>query len=416
MMANHAGRNAKYVKKVNRMTIINIIKEHEPISRQELAEITGLTPPTVTGIIRELLELGFVQEVGLGISQGGRKPVKLTLKAQAAFVVGVEVTRFEVMLAVADLKNYPILLETAEIDLSNPETGIAGLAQSVRDILHRGGFTGKNLLGAGVAFPGLLRAEEGIVKRSINLGPAWANMPLKDALSSELGMPVYVENNSNCSALAERWFGEGKRFKDLVYINLGEGISAGIIADDRVVRGFQGHAGEIGHIVIDEDGPPCNCGNKGCLEALCGIPALVRRAIREVPDLPDDDPLKQSWLNYGKINIEDIIRCSGESNTYAWNMLRQVGRQVGLAVANVVNLYNPEAVFIGGKLAKAAPVYMEPLQAALYTHAFPEIVKDTTIDVATFDHHSGVIGACALALRELLQSSQSVLLGDRMLE
>nr|PZN03664.1 MAG: serine/threonine protein kinase [Bacillota bacterium] len=400
--------NSKYVKKINRMTVLNLIKQHEVVSRQELAELTGLTPPAITGIIRELMEIGLVKEVGLAKSRGGRRPVKLKFNPEAGYVLGIEVTRFETSVCVADLMNVPAQINKIDLDMTEPETGIPLLINTIKQILDQGTRERKNFLGIGVAFPGLLSVKEGKVKRSINLGLKWKGYRVKKAFESNWNLPVFVENNSNASALAERWFGGAVSYRDLVYINLGEGISAGIIMDDRILHGFQGHAGEIGHIVMVENGPLCNCGNRGCLESMYGVPALLRKVNSELPLIKKDDPLKEAWQTKGKIGIEDVEKCACVEGSYAHELLRQMARHVGLAIADVVNLYNPEAVFLGGKMAKAMGFFMDVIKDTVLTHAFPEIASSTIIELSTLGEKSGVIGACALALKELFKPTSDI--------
>jgi len=401
--------NSKYIKTLNRMSVLNIIKENELISRQELAQLTGLTPPAITGIVRELLDIGFVMEVGLGTSQGGRRPMKLKFNAKAGYVIGVEVTSNETVFVIADLENDPINIITMNLDMTEPEIGIAQLVDAMGQVIHREENEKKDFFGIGIAFPGLISAKEGIVKRSINLGPKWRHFPLKETLEREMGLPIFIENNAKSSALAEWWFGGGNSYTDLVYINLGEGISAGVISADRIIQGAEGHAGQIGHIVVVEKGPLCKCGNQGCLEAICGIPALMRKANEEIPLVSYQDLLKQIWVKNGKIQIDDILKLADIEGSYSWELLQQVGKYVGLAIANVINMYNPEAVFIGGKLALAAETFVENVKEMVNSHTFPEIAKSSQIKISTLGPKSGVIGACALALRELLNSDSTIL-------
>lgn len=389
--------NSKYVKKLNRMMVLNIIKEHEQISRQQLAKLTGLTPATITGIIRELLTQGFVKEVGLGRSKGGRRPMYLTFNSNAGYVVGVEVTRQEVIIGIADLKNAPVNIQAIKVDMTQPAGGIHSLTEIIKRVLARERLKGRVVLGVGVAFPGLLDVQNGVVQRSINLGTTWDNTPLRQTLAQSLELPVFMENNSNACVLAEQWFGGGTDCKDLVYINLGEGISAGIILQNIIIQGFQGHAGEIGHIIIDEHGPLCNCGNRGCLEALCGIPGILSQANAVLPE------------NTG---LEDLLQAAGQQGSEAWKLLQQFGQRVGLAVANVINLYNPEVVFLGGKLATAGKLFLPMLQQTVSSHAFPEVARSARITISALGANAGVIGACALALRGILQTDQSDILGD----
>ena len=264
-------------------------------------------------------------------------------------------------------------------------------------------------MGVGVAFPGLLNVPEGIVKRSINLGHNWDTFPVKRALEEELGMHVFIENNSKASALAERWFGGGTGYKDLVYVNLGEGISAGVIINDRILQGVHGHAGEIGHMSIQEAGPLCNCGNRGCLESLCGIPAIMRRAKAELAIIPDHDPLKKVWLEKAEFSIEDIIKSSCIKNSYSHELLKQAAVYIGKAIANVINFYNPECVFIGGKMAAAAEYFMDIIKTTVRSNAFPVIALSTDIQISSLKEKAGVMGACALVLRNLFKPDSDML-------
>jgi len=401
--------NSKYVKKLNRMTVINIIKTHEPISRQQLAEITGLTPPAITGIIRELLDMGIVKEVGLDKSTGGRRPIKLCINPDAGYVIGIEVTRFESFVGTCDLKNYPTDFRTLKIDMTEPDKGINELTSAINSILNEEMYSKKTFLGIGVAFPGLLNVSEGTVKRSINLGHQWDAFPVKHFLEKQLGMPVFIENNSKASALAERWFGGAKGCKDLVYVNWGEGISAGVIMNDRILQGAHGHAGEIGHMSIQEGGQLCNCGNRGCLESFCGIPAIVRTVKSNIASLSDDDPLKKAWVEKGELSIEDIIKSSQNENSYSSELLKQAAFYMGKAMANVINFYNPECVFIGGKMAGVAKYFIDIINRAVKSHAFPEVVNSTDIQVSSLREKAGVMGACALVLRDLFKPDSDML-------
>ncbi len=404
--------NSKYVKKINRMAVLNIIKENEFVSRQKLAEITGLTPPTITGIVRELVAKGFVKEEGLGKSSGGRKPVRLKFNRLAGFVIGVEVTCQEVVVGVADLMNKPMQMQKFAQDMSDPQVAVAFLAEKIKGLSDFAEVSKKRFLGVGVAFPGLLLSSEGVIKRSINLGRKWDDFPFKAVMEEKLGMAVCIENNSNASVLAERWFGGAIGCCDLAYINLGEGISAGIILDDRIVHGFRGHAGEIGHIVILEEGPLCNCGNRGCLESICSIPAIIRKVNEEMPLLKKNDSLKELWQYRGNVNIEDIIESCDVEGSYAHQMVCQLGRYIGIGISSLINLYNPEMVFIGGRLAEAGKILLPSLLKAVQTHTFPEIACTTDIKISKLGADSGTIGACALILKELLKPANSTLLQE----
>lgn len=404
--------NSKYLKKLNRMTIVNIIRDNELISRQQIAELTGLTPAAVTGIIRELIIMGFVDEVGLGESQGGRRPVELKFNCAAGYVIGIEVTSQEIAIAIADLKNYPTDINRKSVDMSNPDLAIKALVTMVEQIIHSEEHQGKKFFGVAIAFPGLLRVNEGIIKRSINLGKKWREFPLKAALENEVGLPVFIENNPKVATMGEKWFGGGTCSKNLIYINMGEGISAGIMLDDSIIQGSQGFAGQIGHTVMIEQGPLCNCGNRGCLEAICGIPALLRKATEELSFINTQDALRKHYEATHQLHINDIIKIALLEESYAREIIRQAGQYVALATANLINIFNPDEVFIGGKLAVAGDIFIEEFRQIINSHVFPEVGEATAISISKLGGDSGVVGACALALKNLLKSSDSNMFED----
>lgn len=405
--------NSKYLKRLNRMLVLNLIKANEPVSRQQLTELTGLTSAAMTGIIRELLDLGFVEECGLGTSQGGRKPVTLRFNAGAGRAIGIEITRNETTIAVSDLKNYPNILTTHKLDMKDPQKGIPQLVECVQEIRETVERDEQKVLGIGVAFPGFLNSNEGVIHRAINLGPKWKGFSLKSVMRKEIQLPVFVEINSKAAALAEKWFGEGQFFDDLIYVNWGEGISAGILQDCSVFHGSQGYAGQIGHVVLDENGPLCNCGNRGCIEAVCGIPALERKANTEVP-LLDDDPLKVLWEQAGVATFQDILSCQKKDETsYSAYLLKHAAHSLGTGIADMVNFYNPEAVFIGGRAAKAGEAILDVIKQTVRTNAFPEVAQTAKIMLSKLGGDAGAIGACALVLQNLLVSSDSTLLDEK---
>lgn len=404
--------NSKYVKKLNRMTIINLIKDNEQISRQQIAELTGLTPPAITGIIRELIDTGFVKEIGLGESQGGRKPVKLQFNCKAGYIVGIEITSQEISIALADLKNIPTCIQRVKVDMKDPELAVRELVALIKQVTLSKEHRLKKFLGIGIAFPGMLNVNEGTVKRAVNLGKKWNGYPLRTTLENELGLPIFIETNSKVAALGEKWYGGGTSCENLIHINMGEGISAGIIMGECIVQGSQGYAGQIGHTVMIEQGALCNCGNRGCLETICGIPAIVRKVNAELPFIIGEDTLKKRFDIAKEININDIIEVAFQEESYAREVLRQANRYVALATSHMINLYNPDAVFIGGKMARVAEFFMEEFHEVIASHTFSEVEDATAIVISQLGANSGVMGACALTLKKLLKSPNTDIFKD----
>ncbi|WP_110953686.1 ROK family transcriptional regulator [Anaerosinus massiliensis] len=400
--------NSKTIKRMNQMAILNVIKDNELISRQQIAEHTGLTAAAVTGIVRDLIAIGFVKEVGLGESQGGRRPVHLKFNGKAGYVLGVEVTSDEITLAVADFENIPREIKSFSIDMKDPDTAIAALKKQLGAVFASKENQKKNFLSIAIAFPAIVQSDTGVVKRAVNLGEKWNGYPLKHSLEEAFHIPVFIDTNSKVAALGEKWFGGGVHCKNLIYVNLGEGISAGILMNDVIVQGAQGYAGQIGHTVLMPDGPLCNCGNRGCLEAICGIPALLRRVETEISTISESDILKRKFIQADKnLKINDILEAADLEDSYARNLLRETAQHVAVVTASMINICNPDKVFLGGKLAIKSPFFIKELRSFLNSHVFPEIGQTTQVMISNLGANSGVIGACALALTNLLRSPNS---------
>ncbi|WP_338832873.1 N-acetylglucosamine repressor [Moorella humiferrea] len=408
-MANEVS-NLQLVKKLNRISVLNIIRKHNTISRHQLAKLTGLTPAAITGIVRDLVALGYVIEKGVGKSNGGRPPVKLQFNPDSGYVLGAEITRNKTTLGMVNLNVKPLFLRKYNIDMGDPYEGISMLAQEVEKMIRESGIDREKILGMGVASPGLVDITTRVVKHSPNLGKKWCDFPIKKRLQEITGINIFVENNSNAAALAEYSFGKGKDSKNMAYINLGEGISAGIIQNGSLAYGFKGYTGEIGHIVINEDGPLCNCGNNGCLESLYAVPALVRKANNELALYNQKDTLKAIWLEKGSVTIEDIIANANEVDSYAWKLIRQAGWHIGKGVAAIINVFNPEAIFIGGILAEAGQSLLDSLRESVQKHAFPELVREVKIEISSMRRDTGFYGACAVAIKALFEGGVDALL------
>lgn len=404
-MAEKPG-NIKELKLSNRLDVLNKIKENEPVSRQRLTKLTGLTPAAMTGIIRALVEMELVKEIGLGDSVSGRRPIELMLNSKAGGVLGVEIRRREIAVGVADLKNVPEV-KRFPLDMTDADEGLSKAIQIIAATIAAHKQDVQKMWAVGIAFPGLLNVENGVIQRSTNLGKVWTGFPLKAVLEEKLGLPVYIESNVNASVLGEKWYGNGKDYANMVYINAGEGISGGIIIENRLLPVFEGHPGAVGHIVMQEDGPLCTCGNRGCLEAFCSTSALTGKANKELMLISESDPLRRMCQGR-EVTIEDIFRTAFNEDCYSTKLLQITSRYLGRAVADVINLYHPEAIFIGGKLTDAPSFFLAGVQCEAVLRSFPDFAGDVKVLYSNLADRAGTLGACALALSRVFSSNTLV--------
>ena len=263
---------------------------------------------------------------------------------------------------------------------------------------------GKNkddLVGVGIGAPGPINPLNGSVFEGVNLG--WKDYPLRELLSEASQLPVYIENDANIAALGEMWKGAGTGSKDLVCITLGTGVGGGVIVNGSLVQGVSGAAGEIGHTqVVLHNGYDCNCGKAGCLETVASATGIVRVAMEEIKENADS-ALYQIFEEAGSLSAEDVTASAYEGDRYALKVLDQVSQYLGLALANVANVLNPEKIVIGGGVSKAGSILLDNIRLYFEKYAFERVRKSTSIAMATLGNDAGVIGAAWLVKSRLVK-------------
>jgi glucokinase len=235
----------------------------------------------------------------------------------------------------------------------------------------------------GFGIPGPMDLNEGVVLSAPNI-PFWKDFPIASVFEKELAVPVFIENDANAAALGEHWKGAGKGFQNMVCLTLGTGIGGGIIVDGRIVHGAEGSAAEAGHMVIHPDGPECNCGSRGCLETYCSATAIEKRA-RAVDGLRG-------------LTTETIYRLALKGETAARELLEEAGTYLGIGLANLVNLLNPEAIVIGGGVAGAWDILIPPAEREMKVRAFKRPAERVRLLKAGLGDDAGILGAARTAL------------------
>src|SRR6476659_1287684 len=263
----------QHTKDHNSRLVLQTIYDGGQMSRADLARLTHLTRTTVSEVVGELIEQGLVEEVGHGPAAVGRTPTLLSVVDDSRHVIAVNVTNAELQGAVVTLRG--IIRHRAQLPLHGQD-GNAVLVQLFSFIDGLVKATDRPLLGIGISTPGLIDTTSGIVRRAVNFG--WQDLLLRNIVQSHFNLPIYVANDSHMVALAEYMFGRNQSSANLVAIKVGQGIGAGIVLNGQLFSGDDYGAGEIGHVVVVENGPPCKCGNAGCLEAVASVPQIVRRA------------------------------------------------------------------------------------------------------------------------------------------
>lgn len=251
----------------------------------------------------------------------------------------------------------------------------------------------EQLIGMGVGAPGFVSSETGEIALAVNLG--WKDFPLGDILKDLSGLPVYVENDANIAALGENWLGSGQLSDHLIAVTLGTGVGAGIIANGKVISGTNGTAGEIGHVIVDKDGAPCNCGRRGCLETITSATGIGRIAMEKVKTR-QESKLADIYKYKEKISSKDVFNAYADGDELATEVVEEITDVLGLAIANIATTLNPAKIVIGGGVSKAGDLLLNPLKKAYKKYTLPRTYEGSSFAIAELENDAGIIGGAYL--------------------
>jgi predicted NBD/HSP70 family sugar kinase len=330
--------NQQVVKKNNKSLVLNMVMEHDPISRADIAQVTGLNKATVSSLINELLEEELVYESGAGESSGGRRPVILYFNKAAGFSIGIDIGVNYILSVLTNLKGEIVIEKTEQIVDAAYSVVMEQVKKMIRSIINEMPYSKYGIVGLAIGVPGIVD-KEGNILRAPNLG--WKNINLKEEIEAEFNIPVCVENEANAGAYGEKQFGVGQNSENLLYVSAGIGIGVGIILDGELYKGESGFSGELGHMIISINGKPCRCGSKGCWEVYASENALL------------------SMTNEDDATLESLIQLAEENDQNTIKLFEELGQYLGYGINNIINSFNPGQVIIGNRLAKAQK-WIEP--------------------------------------------------------
>ena len=399
------------VRELNKALVLNVIREERLISRADIAKRTRLSRSTVSAIVDQLLDTDLIRERGVGESRGGRRPVLLEFNPRAGFVVGLDIGAAHLLAVVADLDAtilVALLEESFSIEIG-PERGLSQAVRTVEAALEQAAIPRDRVFGVGVGVPGPVDYTAGTVV-SPPIMPGWDRIPIRDRLHRALDLPVYLDNDANLGALGEYAHGAGVNVPNLAYIKAATGIGCGLIVDGSIYHGQRGYAGEIGHLTIDENGPPCRCGSFGCLESMASAEALVRRAEAAI-QAGQKTSLSQ---RQNGLTLTEIARAAHEGDVLSRQLFEEAGRHIGVALAGLINLLNPGLVIIGAGADGVGDSLLDPLQRTVDARTMNGAATDARIVPAQLGRKGVAIGAAALVLDETFRIPVTALAGGKV--
>ena len=369
---------------LNSSLLIELVRAAGPISRAELARRSGLSAPTVSTIVGRLLERGILVEVATAPATGGRPPVLLDIDATGGYVIGIKLRDDGLTTVVCDLEASVVATMEASCSLTgDPAAAIDAIEQETRKALRMAAVPRSKVLGVGIGLSGVIDSRTGVCKFSHLLG--WRDAELAGPLRRRLRLPVWVDNDMNTLAVAEKWAGDALACRDFVTLSVGRGIGLGIVIDRAPYRGASGASGELGHMIVEPGGPLCECGRSGCLEALVGENAIRRRIGERLGHDLARDELVARAIDGDPVTVE---------------VLQDAGRTLGLAVANMITLLNPELLIICGEGTELGSSYLDPVVAAVREDTFAGQGRQVQVKIQRWGDDAWAVGAATLVLRE----------------
>ncbi len=390
------------VRKLNTAVILDWLRLNAPLSRADISNKTGLNRSTVSSIVNELVQEGLVRETELQKDRLGRPGMSLELNPDGAAAIGVEIGVDFATVLLADFVAQPIWRKRVAIDPAIGQNAFIKRAEAlIQEALDYAGKKNTLPIGIGLGVPGLVDIHQGELKFAPNL--KWYNVPLREIMVERFEMPVYVENDANAAALGEYYFGVARGVENFVYLTSDIGLGGGIVLGGKLFRGSGGYAGEIGHMVVDPDGELCGCGRRGCWEPLVGPRAVVRRIQSLLRG--GTDSLIYTLANHDVRNItfDQVIEAAEQGDLVAVQALQDVAKWLGIGIANLVNVFNPELVVLGGALARASKTSIPVIQATVQRDALKESQRVLKIATSAHGAEACTRGAVALVLDDILR-------------
>ncbi len=392
------------LKQLNVSVILKCIREYGPISRAEVAEKTGLTPASVSKITKDLMQRNFVYEAGVGESSGGRPPILLDLNSQAGYIIGVNLGPEILEVISTDLEVNILASAGEELQNLAQEYVLDELYNLIEQVINASDVGREKIIGIGMAVHGLVNKEEGISIFAPHYH--WREVPIQNLIEEKFGLPTFIDNDVRAMALGEKWVGGAQQVSNFITINISNGIGSGIVINDQLYQGSDNSAGEIGHMVVDSEGPQCSCGNYGCLESVASNPQIVKKAEKLIKQGAETKISQLTNDNLQQITVDIICQAANQGDEVAQQILKEVGRYLGIAVSYLLNILNPGQIIIVGDIIQAKQYVFTAMQEVINNKALAIPAENIEIIPTQLDDNTATIGGATLVLEKLFKESE----------
>jgi glucokinase-like ROK family protein len=390
------------IREINLSIILNALRDHSPLSRAALAVGTGLNKTTVSSLVQQLLDAQLVTESGVGKNITGRPGILLQLNALAGGMIGVEIGVDFISVLLTDFAAHVVWRHQERTDRRDSQSVILHRAfTNIEAAAKQAQHIGLPVLGMAMGVPGLVDTQSGTLLYAPNLN--WENVPLRQMLRSRFDFPVTVDNEATMAAFGESYFGVARGSRNVLYVSAGVGIGGGLVLDGRIYPGSAGFAGEVGHMTIEPNGLTCNCGNRGCWETLASQSAVFRRVHEAIAAGATSSLSRFKNGKRESLTIPLIVRAAEEGDVVALQALTETGMYLGIGLASLINILNPEMVVFGGILSLAKEFLMPVIQETIQARAMRWSSRSAQIVVAAYGSDACVMGAVAMIYDQILR-------------
>ncbi|MBI3166641.1 MAG: ROK family protein [Chloroflexi bacterium] len=392
-----------FVRETNLSLVRRLIHNQSPVSRAQMAGITGLNKSTVSSLVDELIERRLVHETGSNSGGAGRPATLLEINPQAGSIIGVELGVDFVSVAVTDVLGNILWRKREDARQEDgQEKMINQTLQIVKEAITAGKRKNYHFMGIGLSTPGTVDVDKGLLIFAPNLH--WHNVPFVRIFSEQAKLKVFVENDANAAAIAEHLFGTARQCQDFLFVFAGVGIGGGLFLNGKLYRGRNGYAGEIGHspIMAEPSQTVCHCGNRGCWETYANQYSIIQRIQARLEVRRSSIIPKLMADQNAPLSIPLIKQAADAGDREAIDSFTEAGHAMGQGFAGLINIFNPERIILGGPLSMAGEYLLPAIKETVALHALPEINKQVEILLSPFGPDASLIGAIAIVVDDLL--------------
>lgn len=387
--------------RIRRNRILRALLEHGELSLTELARVTGMGLPMVSNIVASEKSDRFIRTRDMKeMERAGRPPILARLDPDAGFVIGIDMGHVNTNVVLLSLAQDILAFVTRKSPALGNDPGIVDwISGEVDRIIAEATVHPDRLLGVGLTIPGIVRGREGISETYLNFG----ERSVREILHGRLRKPVHVEHDAKAMALGELWFGAARKARNALCLNMGWGLGLGVILEGRLFYGRDGYAGEFGHIETVRDGRPCYCGRRGCLETVSSGRAIEEQARERLRAGATSILTKNAAGSIESVTAEHVVEAATAGDRFSVDILAAAGQFLGEGIGALINLFNPEVVVLGGRVAGAGELILSPVRTAALQHSLAQLGRDVRFELSPLGTKAGALGVAMLAARDLFE-------------